>query len=423
MFQRVAPKPSRPAKPISRKAPLEIVEHRYLPAQVRVAGQGWKTLDAKTANGIARKSTGGVAVAVTARRERELFRAIDKGFRDAERAVLAELREAERSNRALWHRCHSFLRLNVEPRPKQHRATTTGWVRVATPLPTFSGPVIDRMGRRGIFLRVRYYGNKTTKRGIATVAVAYIWNGAVEVDGQLRCISNVGETFAETLAAFDHLEQINRAGQANAKVAFHMIANLPFQLSLDRMMEIGTRFCEQAFGDHDLPYAVALHAPAPESDQRNWHLHMIFSFRPMVRVGDHQWDIGDQLHTELDNTDGFRRMRERYAEIQTEVSQEAGLDRTYTALSNAARGLPIAPGIHYGPVRTAIARRGEPVAAVAINEARIIAGTAAMIDEKLRHITESAARDLKACRSPPSRPRCGQRRLRCRGRPHRRFQI
>ncbi|CCC05755.1 unnamed protein product [Sordaria macrospora k-hell] len=82
---------------------------------------------------------------------------------------------------------------------------------------------------------------------------------------------------------------------------------------IERMFEIGRRFAEEQFGDRDLPFALALHPPSEDGDQRNWHLHLLFSTRPMVRTGDHEWDIGRMMRREIDNPDAFEAMRHLYA--------------------------------------------------------------------------------------------------------------
>ncbi|PZP08777.1 MAG: hypothetical protein DI607_12880, partial [Sphingomonas hengshuiensis] len=148
---------------------------------------------------------------------------------------------------------------------------------------------------------------------------------------------------------------------------------------------------EEQFGSRDLPFALALHPPSEEGDQRNWHIHLIFSSRPLVLTGDHEWDIGRMMRREIDNPEAFEEMRHLYARIQTEVVQEAGLNITYTALSNVERGLPNAPQKHLGSARTARVRRGEEDQVNESNWEKMLAGEAALLDEQLRHGQERAA--------------------------------
>lgn len=334
--------------------------------QICNSGEIWTSVSAAEAHRIVRKRTGALAKIIRGARKAERQEA--REYRNAERGLQQELREADRRSRALWKRIRvqpgDQPQAVIERKPQVHRPTRSGWLAAAAQLPRYSGQIMDRAGRAGIFFRVRYYGH-ATKAGVGRRATLYIWQGAHETDdGRILFKSNVGETVEEAVAALEAVELFNREAQAGAKVLFHAIANVPSQLlemegGIERMFEIGQRFAQKQFGDRDLPFALALHPPSAESDQRNWHLHLLFSTRPLVRTGDHEWDIGKMVRREIDNPEAFEAMRHLYARVQSEVVQEAGLNIRYTALSNAERGLPIAPQQHLGPARTARVRRGE----------------------------------------------------------------
>lgn len=348
-----------------------------------------------------RKRTGAIARMIRDARKAEKQEA--REYRRAERGLQQELREADRRSRALWKRIRvkpdDRPRIAIERKLQIHRSTRTGWLAAASQLPRYSGQIIDRAGRAGIFFRVRYYGH-ATKAGVGRRATLYIWQGAHELDdGRILFMSNVGETVDEAVAALEAIELFNREAQDRAKVLFHAIANVPYQLletngGVERMFEIGRRFAGEQFGDRDLPFALALHPPSEEGDQRNWHLHLLFSTRPLVRTGDHQWEIGKMMRREIDNPDAFEAMRHLYARVQTEVVREAGLNITYTALSNAERGLPVAPQQHLGAARTARIRRGERDAVNERNWEKSLAGEAALLDERSRHAQEAAAAEM-----------------------------
>lgn len=369
--------------------------------QICNSGEVWTSITAAEAHRIVRKRTGAIARMIRDARKAEKQEA--RECRRAERGLQQELREADRRSRALWKRIRVRLddrpRTAIERKPQIHRPTRTGWLAVASQLPRYSGQIIDRAGRAGIFFRVRYYGH-ATKAGVGRRATLYIWQGAHETDdGRILFMSNVGETVEEAVAALETVELFNRQTQSGAKVLFHAIANVPYQLlemnrGIDRMFEIGKRFAEEQFGDRDLPFALALHPPCEEGDQRNWHLHLLFSTRPLVRTGDHEWNIGRMMRREIDNPDAFEAMRQLYAAVQTEVVQEAGLNIRYTALSNVERGLPNAPQQHLGSARTAQVRRGERDATDERNWEKSLAGEAALLDERLRHAQEAAAVEM-----------------------------
>ncbi len=365
--------------------------------QICNLGEVWTSISAAEAHRIVRKRTGALAKIIRGARKAERQEAQE--YRNAERGLQQELREADRRSRALCKRIRvqpeDRPRTLIERKPQVHRLTRSGWLAAASQLPRFSGQIIDSAGRAGIFFRVRYYGH-ATKAGVGQRATLYIWQGAHETDdGRILFKSNVGDTVEEAVAALEAVELFNREAQAGAKVLFHAIANVPSQLlemegGIERMFEIGQRFAQKQFGDRDLPFALALHPPSAEGDQRNWHLHLLFSTRPLVRTGDHEWDIGKMMRREIDNPEAFEAMRHLYARVQSEVVQEAGLNIRYTALSNAERGLPIAPQQHLGPARTARVRRGEQDAVNECNWAKSLAGETALFDEQLRHAQEAA---------------------------------
>lgn len=366
--------------------------------QICNSGEVWTSVSAADAHRIVRKRTGALAKMIRAAWKAEKQEA--REYRRAERELQKELQEADRRNRALWKRIRvkpdNRPRIDIERKPQSHRPTRSGWLAAASHLPRYSGPIVDRMGRTGIFFRVRYYGH-ATRAGVGRRATLYIWQGAHETDdGRVLFMSNVGESIEEAVAALEAVELFNREAQTGAKVLFHAIANVPYQLiemdgGVERMFEIGRRFAEQQFGSRDLPFALALHPPSDEGDQRNWHLHTIFSARPLVRTDDHQWDIGRMMRREIDNPEAFEKMRHLYARVQTEVAQEAGLNITYSALSNVERGLPNAPQKHLDPARTARVRRGERDEVNERNWEAMLAGEAALLDEQLRHAQEQAA--------------------------------
>ena len=258
----------------------------------------------------------------------------------------------------------------------------------AQQLASYSGPVLDRRGCRGVYLSASYLSAKRASFGCARRLVRYATDPAhVEQDehGNALMGSNVGKTRTEMSAAFSVVEHLNRAARANAKVVFHLIVQLPFDVTPAQRAEILREWCEDAFGARNLPYVWAVHTPDADGDQRNTHGHVAVSFRPLVRVAPFTWDAGREVKAELDNPEAFRLLRERFATTMTEVCDRAGKNRTYTALSYAARGLKLAPTTHLGAHKTRLVREGTYVAAHARN-ARTIQHNEALIElERLKH--------------------------------------
>jgi len=266
-------------------------------------------------------------------------------------------------------------------------------------LPSYGGLVLDRKGERGVFVRIRYYSRKTAEAGVSSRVVKYVFNGAeIDAAGRPYFVSNVGKDVTEALCAFDHLEQVNWAAQKNAKLMMHAIMAADYRQTPDDMMRTGLLWAEEALGRFNLPYVVTLHAPPEEGDERNWHLHILFSFRPMARTGDHEWMVGEMLRTDLDNPQAMRLMREMYASVMTVTSFENGINQPYTAKSNAARGLVHEPQEHLGGMLTSMARNGHHIAKNEENFERVIRSETAQLDEDLRHVDEALDREQRLVR-------------------------
>lgn len=241
-------------------------------------------------------------------------------------------------------------------------------------LPSYAKPVLDRQGRRGVYLSARYLSAKSASHGCARRLARYVTDpGHVEHDAEGNAMtgSNVGETRTEIGAAFSLVEDLNRAARANAKVVFHLIVQLPHDLTPEQRAAILRDWCEDQFDVHDLPYVWAVHTPDAEGNQRNTHGHVAVTFRPLVRTAPFTWYAAREVSAERDNPKAFRVMRERFAASMTDVCQAAGMNRVYTGLSHAERGLKIKPTQHLGPHNTRLVRQGKYVAANARNQSKI----------------------------------------------------
>lgn len=329
----------------------------------------------------------------------------------ARRRYLGEQRAADRAIQRFWRKF--FARQRPETRHRVQRSKRMAKLAVpggSTRLAAYPGPIIDRLGRRSVFLAARYYGAKRAKVGVARRLVAYIVRPVAlerDADGRATILSNVGESVAEQMTGFDLIESLARASRGNAKVVFSMLVTLPHDVTPEARREILTRFCLEAFELHDLPYVATIQTPPPEGDQRNNHGHIIFALRPMQRVGDHEWDVAPRLATEHDGEARFTYYRRLFAETMTEVVQAHGRNRIYTHLSNAERGLPALPLKTLGPALSKAVRDGQIAGANEQNRLRVERNLAAMAADRDRRLADrKAARvlladQLQAARMPP----------------------
>jgi len=233
---------------------------------------------------------------------------------------------------------------------------TRGWMpRYATPIRTAQGLLFP-------FQRTVYRNAKSSEQGAAKNLVRYGVDGAHEFkDGTLAFFSSVGQSVEEAAEAFDELERVNRSAAANAKVVHHMIIQSMHELPPEEQWAMLLRYCDQVFGSQDLPYSVCLHAPSEQGDQRNWHAHIVFSYRPMVRTDEAEWQIGRAIRTDLDCPEQWTRMRFLLSEELNRTAEMHGVDKRYTHLSYAAAGLDYIPQEHLGAGLTEKVRRGEKV--------------------------------------------------------------
>ncbi|MDX5983690.1 hypothetical protein [Sphingomonas echinoides] len=377
--------------------------HRYIDALVGDDFGRQSKLTTYSANGFARKKLDTASQSLqlrSERQEKQLRRIEIREWRAAERSVAADLRESDHRIRLMWRSLRTGVRPEKKVRHSPPRDRKRHWPYSAVALPKYDGPVIDRRGERGVFLRIRYYSRRTAEAGVSQRVVKYCYNGAaIDPDGNPYVATNVGLTIDEALCGFDHLEQVNWASQKNAKLLMHGILAVDHRQSPDEMMTCGVRWAEETLGRFDLPYLVTLHAPPPDGDQRNWHLHIVWSFRPLVRTGDHEWQVAEMLRTDLDNPAAMKVFREMFASVMTEMSFEAGQNQVWTAKSNVDRGLPHEPQVHLGGAGTNRARSGERVEQNEENHERVMRSKAAVIDDELRHADEAVAKAQYVARS------------------------
>lgn len=357
------------------------------------------SLSVERAEALAMKRADGLANLTNKRREIRARAA--EAMRDVGTRLryLREQRAVDRAIERFWRRFFAKPRDLVRgptPAPRRRKSDTIS--AGSTKLPSYQGPVIDRLGRRGVYLAVRYYGAKRAKIGVARRLVIYITRpDALECDGDGNPIilANVGKDVAEQAAAFDLIETLARSSRGNAKVVFSMIVNLPHDVSPQARREILSRFCKEAFDLHDLPYVATIHTPPPSGDERNFHAHIAFGLRPMHRVGDHEWNVAPRLATEFDGEARFTYLRALFAQTMTEVTQAQGKKRVYTHLSNAARGLTALPLLPLGPALTQAVRDGDIVGVNEQNRQRIAANETLLAKDRERwRVERKAERDL-----------------------------
>lgn len=307
----------------------------------------------------------------------------DIADRVSEARIRREFKANERAMDAAIRRLSRQVRVRPEPprtssssRPSPSRPVGTGHSGIVFTRRTTSALARrDRLGREGIMLRIRYVraGGKHASPGCLRRHWRYIAREAavaLDGDGEPIVLGNMGVTIEEVAGALDLQEQVLREMRKNAKLGFRMIGAFPYGLPADARRAVLQRIGDELFGARDLPWYAAAHDADPGAEADNPHFHLDYGLLPMARQADGSFVISNDLRTDLDGQEGLRFIRHTVARVMTEVAQEQGLDRSFTALSYRERGMDREGGEHVGQEGTAAHRRGEHVATIARNEAR-----------------------------------------------------
>ena len=313
----------------------------------------------------------------------------------AQIALLEDSLETRAALRRLRREMHQWDRIGGRqvrvrmPKPPSGARRRTPKVQISraskSPLPRYNGPIIDREGRKGIFLDLEYDGAQNERNGVARRRIAYQFrlDHAQTVLGMPIFCSNMGADENEILACADMLEMVNRAARKNAKVGINAILQCPSELDLAGRVAFLERVAKH-FDALGIAYCMTLHRPDPEGDQRNHHLHIWFTLRSIEHVGVRDWMVGKQLRTDLDGPAAMYALRRECADIATEICYEYGRNVRYTHLSNAARRLPHLPQRKLGKRRAAKVRRGEYDATNEANR-RLIAQNEVLAQQLAEH--------------------------------------
>ena len=151
--------------------------------------------------------------------------------------------------------------------------------------------------------------------------------------------SNIGSDRTEIVAFWRALEQIERLNRKNANVYISIILPLPHQLSAEQRSDLVDSITAP-LAARGLPFVAAQHLPDEGGDQRNYHLHLQMSCRPMERIRPFEWDFSAATHAGINSPAGIRMMRRHFVVQMNAALAKAGLTRRYTHLTRAERGEP-----------------------------------------------------------------------------------
>ncbi|MGA7537842.1 MAG: MobQ family relaxase [Steroidobacteraceae bacterium] len=153
--------------------------------------------------------------------------------------------------------------------------------------------------------------------------------------------------------------------RSNARVAREYQIALPAELSPEQRIALARTFSREIADRYNVAVDLAIHAPRPQGDPRNFHAHLLATTREVTPEG-----LGPK--TGLDMVGGtrselglppsrqeFRTLRARWAELTNEALRQANMEARVDHRTLEAQGIDREP-THYLP-RNALAaqRRGE----------------------------------------------------------------
>ena len=139
----------------------------------------------------------------------------------------------------------------------------------------------------------------------------------------------------------------------NSTVAREFEIALPSELSADERQKLAHAFAIEIVKRHGCAADVAIHAPGKEGDNRNHHAHILCTTRRLTPdgFGEKCRELDDRKTKEVD------RWRERFATLQNEHLERAGVAERVDHRSLKAQGIEREPTQHLGPAATGYERR------------------------------------------------------------------
>lgn len=174
------------------------------------------------------------------------------------------------------------------------------------------------------------------RKGEAERAALYIVRNEGLEGGESGWWSNVAVDRNELAAFYRTSEAIERHDRRNANVYCTEIIALPHELSARQRRKAVRRIC-RFFDKRGLAYTAAIHLPDLAGDQRNYHVHIIYSLRPCERHGPYDWSFAVGKEADINTPAGIKARRIAVVRAINKTLVAARIDKRYTHLSNKAR--------------------------------------------------------------------------------------
>lgn len=152
---------------------------------------------------------------------------------------------------------------------------------------------------------------------------------------------------------------------SNSRVAREYQVALPAELSAAERVVLARTFSREIADRYNVAVDLAIHAPRPEGDPRNFHAHLLATTREVTSEGmgpKAGVDMTGEARTELGlppSRQEFRTLRARWAELTNEALRGANLEARVDHRSLEEQGIDRMPRPHLPWAAVAAERRGE----------------------------------------------------------------
>lgn len=153
--------------------------------------------------------------------------------------------------------------------------------------------------------------------------------------------------------------------QSNSRVAREYLVALPAELSAAQRVTLARAFSREIADRYRVAVDLAIHAPRPEGDQRNFHAHLLATTREVTPAGlgpktglDRKGEVRSELGLPTSRQE-FASVRARWAELTNAALREANIEARVDHRSLRAQGIDREPRPQLPWAAIAAERRGE----------------------------------------------------------------
>jgi hypothetical protein len=137
--------------------------------------------------------------------------------------------------------------------------------------------------------------------------------------------------------------------QSNSRVAREYLVALPAELSAEQRVVLARAFSREIAERYNVAVDLAVHAPRPEGDPRNFHAHLLATTREVTPDGlgpktglDRNGEVRAELGLPKSRQE-FADLRKRWAELTNDALREANIEARVDHRSLEAQGIDREP--------------------------------------------------------------------------------